>query len=209
VRFDFGPRASCHPTGASVKEGERYILDLQVVERWKDGSIETAPTGIRAGEMGFAGYAGVPLRRIVHARYLQPAYLITSRRQWWQLASPVYIQPLELVQVGEEATAWRAEFTAQRSGEMSLFANDSMLPAWLGLDPRFFYERTGGGNSGEACVTLYRAARMDASGLPAPPEGSACGQASERAAAARAEAAREDEVRQRGTSEGLTLLAEK
>lgn len=174
VRFEFAPRTLCRTVGRSVSKGERYIVELRVIEQWRDATRATAPTGIRAKDMGLPGYIGLPLRRIVHARYLQPAYLIRSKRQWWQLSTPIYVQPLELAQAGGNAAIWRAEFTAQRTGDLALFANDSMLPAWFGLDHRFFYERTGGGNFGKACIVIYRAARIGAGGLQPPAVGSAC-----------------------------------
>ncbi|HYD23276.1 MAG TPA: DUF2235 domain-containing protein [Croceibacterium sp.] len=189
ARFDFSPASLCHSTGLRVRQNDRYIVDLEVVRPWRDGSQPTAPTGLTAGEIGLpAGWAGVPLRRIVNARYLQPAYLIRTQRKWWQLSNSAYIQPLELVPVGDGATAWQAEFTAARDGELSLFANDSMLPRWLGLDHTYFYTRTGSGkwrgNTGTACVTIRRADLVDAPPLAAPAPGSACATASARAALA-------------------------
>lgn len=187
VRLDFGPRSLCHPVGRTVRRDENYVVDFEIVQPWKDGRIDTAPTGVSAGRMGFpAGYAGLPLRRIVNAGYLQPAYLIRSKRKWWQLADPVYIQPLKLDPVGKNSTSWRAEFRAERDGELSLFANDAMLP-WP-FDYRYFYERSGSegnkGNSGSACVTLTLADRAGSEAPAAPAEGTACALAADRAKAA-------------------------
>jgi uncharacterized protein (DUF2235 family) len=183
--LDFSPRSVCEAALMNVVRGERYLVTLDVVEPWKDSKVDAAPTGLAAGELGFPwGYIGVPLRRIVNAGYLQPAYLIRSRRAWWQFGEPVYIQPISLQQQGDAATSWQAEFTAERDGELSLFANDSILPFELGrYNYRYFYEQSGSGrgNSGSACVTIMRADRIS---LPPPPRTPACLLAAQRAAAA-------------------------
>jgi uncharacterized protein (DUF2235 family) len=183
VRLDFSPRSVCEPVRANVVAGERYLVDLEVVEPWKDSAADAAPTGVKASDLDFPwGYLGIPLRRIINGRYLQPAYLIRSKPAWWQFWDPVYIQPLALKPRGEAGTGWQAEFTAERGGELSLFANDSMLPYELrGYDHRYFYERSGGaGNAGTACVTIVRADRIS---LPPPATSPVCRQAAERAAA--------------------------
>jgi uncharacterized protein (DUF2235 family) len=204
VRLDFSPSNLCNPAKRSVKRGERYAVELEIVKPWKDGSIATAPTGVSASRMGWRGYAGLPLRRIVNAAYLQPAYLIRSKRKGWQFADPVYIQPLKLVPVGENGTTWHAEFQAERDGELSLFANDAMLPitaSWLyPFDYRYFYQQSGSGedkgNSGTACVTVTRADRVGSSASDEPEKGSPCAEAVARAAAA-AEAERQAAVERR------------
>ena len=183
IRLDFSPRSVCQPVKRDVVRGERYVVDLEVVTPWKDSSKGAAPSGLAASRLGFWGYVGVPLRRIVNAPYLQPAYLIRSKPAWWQFWEPIYIQPLALVPQGEGRTSWQAEFTAERDGELSIFANDSMLPFAIGdFDYRYFYERSaGGGNSGLACVTIRRADHMAAPPAAATP---ACMEAADRAAAA-------------------------
>ena len=85
---------------------------------------------------------------------------------------------------------YRAEFEAERDGELLLFANDAVLP----FSPRYFYERTGRpapgqrGNTGTACVTIQRA------DLASQPPGAAhspiCAEAARRAAGALAARAR-------------------
>jgi uncharacterized protein (DUF2235 family) len=181
VKLDFSPRSMCEPVRLNVVRGERYTVTIEVVELWKDSTADTAPTGLSASDLDFPwGHLGVPLRRIMNARYLQPAYLIRSERRWWQLWEPVYIQPLALEQQGETGTIWQGEFTAQRDGELSLFANDSVLPfSILSYDYSYFYERSGaggGGNTGTACVTITRADRIS---LPPPPTDSVCHQATQ------------------------------
>ena len=67
----------------------------------------------------------------------------------------------------------RAEFTAERSGELMLFANDAVMPFEMGRFRRdFFYTQSaGGGNFGSACVTIERldlteAERQEADKVP-------------------------------------------
>ena len=173
--------------GRTVSRNERYIVNVEVVVPWKDSTQDTAPTGLAASDLGFWGHVGVPLRRIVNARYLQPAYLIRSERRWWHFWEPVYIQPLALEPLGETGTSWQAEFTAERSGELSLFANDSVLPLSIqNYDYKYFYERSRSGSTGNSGTARVTIARADQVSLPPLATTPACREAAGRAAAAAA-----------------------
>jgi hypothetical protein len=158
-RIDFSTRATCGTLGARVIEGQRYVVTLDVVDDWRDGPSAASPVGLAASEMRWpAGFLGVPFRRVVNARYLQPAIEIREAPRRWHLNN-VYVYPLNATRQGDAGLVYTAEFEAAHDGELLLFANDAVLP---GI-PRFFYEETGGstpgtqGNGGTACVTIIRA----------------------------------------------------
>ena len=196
-RVDFLPRSLCHPVGARVTAGQRYIVTFDVVDEWRDGGLDTSPTGIPAAGMTWLrGYLGVPFRRVMNANYLQPVLEIRPPREWWRPVDNVYIFPIELTQRGESRSLYRGEFVAPRSGELAVFANDAVLPFvsanMAPYDVSYFYERSGPdgqrGNAGSACVTIVRADRRGA--IFADTSEGICGRADRRAAAAAAEAAR-------------------
>ena len=156
-RIDFSTRKTCEPVGASVVKGTRYLVTFEVKDEWRDSSYSTSPLGLPGGEMAWgAGYFGVPFRRIIKARYLQPAIEIRRPRGRFGF-HVVHIYPLDLTQQGDTRVVYRGEFEAAQTGELLLFANDAVWP----LDVRFFYERSGSkgnkGNAGTACVTVQRA----------------------------------------------------
>lgn len=175
TRLEFDTRTPCHPVGATVRKGERYIIDFDVKVAWRDGSLPASPAGLGAGDLGFWGYAAAPLRRAVGANYLQPMLHIRGKDEW---AGPS-IQPLELRQHGSPLTRWRGEFVAPRDGELSLFANEGVLPFKVRGPARLlalpwtlksypvthFYDDATYGNSGTACVTIVKADRDERSAL--------------------------------------------
>jgi len=119
--FLFKTAAPCHAAGLTVRRGDRYIVQMEVVQPWWDAGHAADPRGLGATEMGISGIVGVPLRRAVSARYLQPILHVRGGR-----AGP-WIAPLEMERDGNRLTMWRGEFVAGRSGELSLFANDAIL----------------------------------------------------------------------------------
>jgi uncharacterized protein (DUF2235 family) len=146
--FLFDTRTPCHAAGLRVERDRRYVVEMIVIEPWRDASYATDPRGVSAAQMGLRGYVAVPLRRAVGANYLQPVAHIRSGG-----AGPS-IQPLQLKR-GPQNNAWRGEFVARRSGELSLFANDAMLPfPAFGRAITTFYTDTGGGNHGRAVVRV-------------------------------------------------------
>jgi hypothetical protein len=173
ARFAFSPRQTCQPVGARVVEGQRYRITFEVMEEWRDGRYSASPLGLPAGAMQWgAGYLGVPFRRVIKARYLQPAIEIRHRRNVLGF-NAVHIYPLELEQHGDAQVVYRGEFAAEHGGELLLFANDAVLP----FDLRYFYERSGSsaamrGNWGSACVTVERSDIVI--NPPAPAGGPAC-----------------------------------
>ena len=184
TRIEFSLRQTCAPASVRVKEGQRYTVAFEVVNEWHDSHYKTTPLGLKAGEMKWGlGYLGVPFRRVIKARYLQPAIEI-RRRKMFGLNS-VHIYPLELQQEGDNGFAYRGSFEAKRDGELLLFANDGVLPFNL----KYFYEQSGTpkGNAGTACVTLQRADLAPA--RPRAATSGSCAEADRRAAAAEASSA--------------------
>lgn len=151
VRLDFEPSRTCVPAKRSVTRNHRYALDLTIGEAWSDGKTAATPVGLAADELPRGvGYLGVPLRRVVNAGYLQPAYLIRSPRLWWQLRGSIFIAPLYFAR-DPGSGIWRATFKAPRDGELFLFANDAVPP--FGQVDRF-YRGGRGANAGSATITI-------------------------------------------------------
>jgi hypothetical protein len=162
--FAFDTRRACHPTALAVEKGRRYFIQMDVGTSWSDGGRAADPRGLSASDLGVAGYVGVPLRRAVGANYLQPVVHIQGGS-----AGPV-LQPLELQQRATPLGIWRGEFVAARSGRLSLFANEGMLPFRLRLPRKLlewpwgledypvthFYDDEHLGNRGDAIVTIKR-----------------------------------------------------
>lgn len=156
ARTDFATRSLCSATGMDVEETARYSITFTVTEPWKDGeNIETDPRGARAN---IRNWVGIPLRRVLTARYLQPLIEIRPPRQNQGVLPNVYIFPLDLTQDQRLPFVFRGEFTAARSGELLLFANDAVMPFELGRFRRdyFYTQSAGGGNLGRACVIIER-----------------------------------------------------
>jgi uncharacterized protein (DUF2235 family) len=174
VRFDFSPSKTCVPAAGAVERRQRYIIEIEMIEPWKDSGRPSTPEGLAAGRLGLAGYAGIPFRRVIPAYYLEPLLGIRRGPGWLQSGERVHISAADLQQVPDRPFLWRATFIAPRTGELMLFSNDVVVP---GLAVNSFYIN----NDGSACVTIWRAdlaARLP----PAAPEGSACAKADRRAA---------------------------
>jgi uncharacterized protein (DUF2235 family) len=159
ARLHFTPRRSCQAVGAQVIQGQQYTITFEVTEAWWDSSYRTSPIGLSAGDMRWGiGYLGIPFRRVINARYLQPALEIRRPSRMPLFNKEVHIYPLALEQDGDRQGVYRGQFEAKRSGELLVFANDAVLP----IDLRYFYERSGGfgdenrGNHGAAWVTVQR-----------------------------------------------------
>lgn len=119
--FAFATAEPCRPAGLRVEKGRRYLVQMEVEHPWFDLTHPADPRGLKAGDIGFLGYFAAPLRRAAGARYLQPVVRISGG-----VSGPV-LQPLELQQRGTPPGLWRGKFTAGRSGDVSLFANDAVL----------------------------------------------------------------------------------
>ena len=181
AQFDFWPAATCVPADVSVKKGQSYLVAFDVVDEWRDSQYATTPEGLPARKMNWGlGYLGAIFRRVVHARYLQPAIEIRPAPRRFQFDN-VYIYPLQVRPEGRHGTSYVAEFTAEYDGELLMFANDGVSP----VDLDYFYKDSGSsaarGNSGSACVTIRRTDRLTAT-LP-PPASKICQAAAKRASA--------------------------
>jgi hypothetical protein len=155
--FQFTTDMPCHSARFVVERGVRYVVDIDVTRPWTDGRgspaeskpIAADPRGLSASDLGWAGFAGLPFRRAVTAGYLQPVAHIRSER----LSGPI-LRPLVMEQRGARPTLWRGEFVAEASGELSLFANEAVLPF---RSPGYLYTDARYGNLGSAQVTVTRA----------------------------------------------------
>ena len=163
----FRETSAARVSGA-VKQGQRYVVTFDVLDPWYDATLPTSPEGLRAGEFPWGlGYIAGPLKRVIDAHYLQPLIEIRPTDHHGKPGGNIQIYPLPVRQVGDEDTLFRAEFKAQKDGELFLFVNDAMLPftgsSWGEHDYRYFYQFSGGtndserGNRGSACVTIESA----------------------------------------------------
>jgi uncharacterized protein (DUF2235 family) len=169
ISRDFFTRALCNPMLVSVRKGEHYDVSFYVVDDWYDSNRTATPAGLPVDAFAWgAGYFGEPFKRVVNAGYLQPVIEIRPPDGRWTIMSKVFMYPLELTRETDNQRLYRGSFTAPRSGDLYLFANDAVLPftgSWAGkYNTRYFYERSGErmfGNRGTACVLI---ARSDAGG---------------------------------------------
>jgi uncharacterized protein (DUF2235 family) len=182
VSGDFSPRDVCSGSFGWVKEGNRYVVTFDVLDPWYDASLAATPEGLAASEFPAGlGYIAGPLKRVLNARYLQPVMEIRpTENEREESGGNVQIYPLEVRQVGDSRTLFRADFRAPRGGELFLFVNDAMLPFTGGkFDYRYFYERSGSGdaagNRGSACVTV-ESVETEHLGPTMPIPGSVCEQ---------------------------------
>lgn len=165
TRFD--TRRPCTYLGGRVRKGYTYQLRLSEVkngpegEGWLDGSFPTSPEGLEAGAMGWRGYLGAPLRRVVGARYMQPLVEVRERRRG-NLWAGVHIQKVRMSRASDGS--YSGEFTAKGGGSLHLFVNDVAPP--FGLTERFY-----GNNRGYADVTVtqVRAPASTRRPRPVPP----------------------------------------
>jgi uncharacterized protein (DUF2235 family) len=163
--MDFYADRPCNPAGGSVREGQHYYVNFEVTDPWSDGGVPATPLGLSPAAFPTAtGYLGVPLRRVIDARYLQPLVAVRSSN-----GNRLYIYPLTLTAGGNPASqgtgepggppvTFSGEFVAPVTGELFLFANEAMLPfgqgGLFGYASTFFYNGPGVGNRGSACVTI-------------------------------------------------------
>lgn len=161
----FRTDAPCNPTGIVVEAKHRYRVTFRINETWRDGAhivaLQTGPAeeseadlalGLSADKMGLAGYLGLPLRRVVYGRWLEPYYAIRHQ-------GGVAIFSLKLQRHAKDPALYTSEFTAREGGDLFLFANEAVLP----FSMSFFYQdrqipllgRTlNVGNSGTATVVV-------------------------------------------------------
>jgi len=151
TRFDFRTDSLCQPSGIWVKKGERYLISIEVDEPWRDAGYPTDVRGLSAGDIRWTfGYWGVPLRRVLDARYLQPLAAVRVRgdgeRFFSRLFGSMPVRPLTLMPAEGQPNRSSVEFEAPADGELLMFVNDAVLL----FDPARFYRN----NEGTACVTV-------------------------------------------------------
>jgi uncharacterized protein (DUF2235 family) len=145
--------AICTPTPWTVTQGTHYRLSFAVVEPWADGppdldwlktdTIATDPAGFETDRMPFyARFASLVLR-VPDGRWLQPLAMIGAHR-WWN-----GMQVLRVRRARPDGSRYFAEFTASRTGPLSLSVNDVMIP-WAPPSRQPFYKS----NAGTASVRL-------------------------------------------------------
>ena len=149
----------CNATGSQVQRQRRYgiILSVPSGEPWRDSGVAATPEGLTASGLGFpAGYLGIPFRRELDARWLQPMVVVrgqvgASGRSTAHVEE-ISLQPLALKNTGRppEDHYW-GTFVAPDNGELFLSVNDAGHP----IDMCYFYSGRRYGNSGRADVVLF------------------------------------------------------
>jgi uncharacterized protein (DUF2235 family) len=188
VSRDFFPRDVCSQSFGRVEKGKRYVVTFDVMDPWYDATLPTTPQGLSAGEFPWGlGYIAAPLKRVIDAQYLQPLIQIRPTDGKGPISGNIQMYALDMRQVGDEDTLFRADFKAQRDGELFLFVNDAMLPftgaRWGKYNYQYFYRSSGGtdernsGNRGSACVTIDSAATRRPN---SPTPGSVCEKTAQR-----------------------------
>ncbi len=171
VSANFDPRHTCNRLDVTVREAETYLISFRVDYPWYDSGRLASPEGLKATELGFLGLIAAPLRRVVQAGYLQPVLMIRPRAEG-TLSKNVFIYPLTLHQDEKDAKVFSGKFTAKRTGQAYLFANDAVIPFTGKIFGEYnllwFYEYGGfgkrSGNHGTACVTVEHVASRNGKG---------------------------------------------
>ena len=147
----------CWSTPFRVEKKRRYRLAIVVTRPWLDGTIPATPEGFGIERMPWSvRYGAVLTRRSLMSRWFQPVLRIVRPN------GAAHLQALEMrcacqagaVPGGEPGRGvYTADFTAEASGELSFFVNDSVIGAWIGLPfglTDWFYNN----NRGEAELRL-------------------------------------------------------
>lgn len=142
----FSTRLLCWPTGLFVEKGRRYRIVLTVTEPWIDRTIGTTPIGYESNRLSFSvKYGAFLFRRSITDRWFQPLTKIISSDGEYSIGA------LEMREADTEGDVFTTEFEAARTGDLFLFVNDVILPAWWGSAGRFYDN-----NKGEADVRVER-----------------------------------------------------
>lgn len=158
----------CNRLGVRVERYRSYEVNLYVRQEWSDGRRKTTPLGRRAHTLGPAGIFGAPLRRVVGAEYMRPLVEIElpPKARFLDQYRRVHIRDLEVRHVG--GNHYQAIFEAPRTGSLSIFVNEAVVPFF---DPDYFYsgsKRTE--NGGTACVSVAKLAAGKRQALTSCPE---------------------------------------
>jgi uncharacterized protein (DUF2235 family) len=141
---------------ATVKRGHRYEIAVQIVQPWTDAGLEVVPTGSRAGVhlqgihvegsrlKRFGQAVGIPYRRLVDGRYLQPIVKLRAYDNTAGIVPQTVVHLLNPVTNGDGT--YTDQFDAPEDGELFFFVNDA---AFLS-EHDYFYAN----NHGSAWVTI-------------------------------------------------------
>jgi uncharacterized protein (DUF2235 family) len=126
---DFDSALICAPTGLTVRTGFKYEIAVTMATPWEDEGRPTTPVGFRTSTIEpkkrWRGYATIFLRRILF-------------RPWFRLIARVgetgvdeyFLDPVPVPNTDPQA--YKAKFTADRSGEIFLYVNDAVIGLpWL------------------------------------------------------------------------------
>ena len=139
-----------------MQRAYRYEVAFREIRPWKDDQVRVTPAGLPASGMSWVQTLGVPYRRIVDGRYLQPVIEVRPPNTAKDYVPRTQVRLLSALWDGERGE-YVATFTANQSGELYMFANDA---AFLGgISP--FYQN----NHGRSRVTVRD---LDPSGPIAP-----------------------------------------
>jgi uncharacterized protein (DUF2235 family) len=144
---DFDISSMCTPLGVNVERSRHYVVYLRVLPvprnvrpdpnpyQWWDGSYPMTPNDPGRDMPSYLS-PFVGMRRVVSQPWLQPLIEIRSTDGGF----PTYVDSLRFNPVSNCLDLYRAEFEAARSGALSIFVNDAVLP--VGLD-RFYRNNVG------------------------------------------------------------------
>jgi uncharacterized protein (DUF2235 family) len=155
----FETRTLCAATGLSVQKGKSYRIILAVTNPWEDGynfhepypekakGIETDPRGFDLEKMTSAMWLGLPIRRLVGSNWFATILRIGNRGFGEVVLS--YDRKRSPNWPWSPATTYTATFKAQKTGEVFVYVNDSVV----GIPGYFDYFYTLN-NKGKADLTL-------------------------------------------------------
>ncbi len=136
---DFDTAAICASTGLTVRTGFKYEITVTMATPWEDDGRPTIPVGFRTSTIEpkkrWRGYATIFLRRILF-------------RPWFRLIARVgetgvdeyFLDPMPVPNTDPQA--YKAKFTADRSGEIFLYVNEAVIGLpWL--YPHFYKHHRG------------------------------------------------------------------
>jgi uncharacterized protein (DUF2235 family) len=135
---------------ATVKRGHRYEIAVHIEKPWRDDGLMVVPTGSRAGvHMQAAGAdgdgwkrfrqaLGIPYRRLIDGRYLQPIVKLRAYDNTAGMVPRTVVHLLNPVTTGNDI--YVDTFDAPEDGELFFFVNDAAFLAEHG----YFYANNGG-----------------------------------------------------------------
>jgi uncharacterized protein (DUF2235 family) len=176
----FNAADMCWWTGLKVEKGRKYVIGIEMADRWFDRTTFASAYGFDSTALAIA----VPLRRWTDAKWFQPVVKIGPQDTCEQVLSPIdgalpdkeaenadmddsalgWFEPISKLpgeQVANAEAQWNkrqpqharfvAEFTADNDGDLFLYLNDAVNVFWLGGYDLFYRN-----NRGTAAVWLQR-----------------------------------------------------